>query len=315
LIERKCGLTIDNLLSVDVVTADGELVTASADENEDLFWALRGGGGNFGVVTSFEFRLHEVGPILLGGMLIFPIERAVELMRAYRDFISEAPDEVGGACAVLTAPPEEFVPEPVRGKPIFSIIACYVGPVEEGEEALRPLRDLGPAVDMLAPIPYAQGLQRIIEPGNPPGMQHYWKAGFLEELTDEAIETFVGHGAEPVSSLTANIMIPLRGAVSRVDEEETVLGYRGVGWNYHLLSQWPDPADGERNIEWTRRFDQAMGEQAMEGVFVNFVADPPDDLFERSFGSDKTARLVAVKDRYDPGNVFRFNQNIAPSGA
>jgi hypothetical protein len=187
--------------------------------------------------------------------------------------------------------------------------------VEEGELALQPLRDLGPAVDMLAPIPYAQGLQRLIEPGNPPGMQHYWKAGFLDELTDEAIETFVSHGQDVVSPLTANIMIPLRGAISRVGDEETVLGYRDVGWNYHLLSQWPDPADEQRNIEWTRRFDQAMGEHAKEGLFVNFVAEPPEDLFERTFGSDKTARLVAVKDRYDPGNVFRFNQNIAPSGA
>jgi FAD/FMN-containing dehydrogenase len=313
-IERKFGYTIDNLLSVDVVTADGELVTASADENEDLFWALRGGGGNFGVVTSFEFQLHEVGPILLGGMLIFPIERAVELMKAYRDFIADAPDEVGGACAVLTAPPEEFVPEPVRGEPIFSIVACYVGAVEEGEEALRPLRDLGPAVDLLAPIPYAEGLQRLIEPGNPPGMQHYWKAGFLQELTDEAIETFVGRGAQPVSPLTASLMLPLRGAVSRVGDDETVLGDRDVGWNYHLLSQWPDPADEERNLEWTRAFDGAMADHAAGGLYVNFVADPPEDLLERTFGADKLARLVAVKDRYDPGNMFCFNQNIAPSG-
>jgi FAD/FMN-containing dehydrogenase len=313
-IERKCGFTVDNLLSVDMVTADGELVTASADENPDLFWALKGGGGNFGVVTSFEFALHEVGPILFGGMLIFPIERAVELMRAYRDFIADAPDEVGGACVVLTAPPEEFVPEPVRGKPIFSIVACYVGPVEEGEQALQPLRDLGPAVDMLAPIPYAEGLQRLIEPGNPPGMQHYWKAGFLQELTDEAIGTFVGHAQEPLSPLTASIMLPLRGAIARVGDDETPLGFRDVGWNYHLLSQWPDPADGERNVEWTRSFDKAMGKHAVEGLYINFVADPPEDLFERSFGAEKVARLVAVKDRYDPGNVFCFNQNITPSG-
>ena len=298
-----------------MVTAEGELVTASPDGNEELFWALRGGGGNFGVVTSFEFQLHEVGPILFGGMLMFPIERGVEVMKAYRDFAADAPDEVGGACAVLTAPPEEFVPEPVRGQPIFAIIACYVGPVEEGEKALQPLRDLGPAMDMLGPIPYAEGLQRIIEPGNPPGRHHYWKAGFLQELGDEAIEKFVDHASKPVSPFTASIMLPLGGAVARVADDETVLGFRDVGWNYHLLGQWEDPADEQLNVEWTRAFDKALAPHAAEGLYVNFVADPPEDLLERSFGSEKLARLVAVKDSYDPGNVFCFNQNIAPSGA
>jgi FAD/FMN-containing dehydrogenase len=315
-IERKCGFTCDNLVSADVVTADGDFIVANAEEHPDLFWALRGGGGNFGVVTSFEFRLHEVGPILFGGMMLFPIERAVELMRSYRDFMGGAPDEVGGASAVLTAPPEEFVPEPARGKPVFAMIVCYVGPLDEGEEALRPLRELGPVVDMLGPIPYAQGIQKLIEPGNPPGLQQYWKAGFLQELSDEAIATFVSHGADVCSPMTANIMIPLRGAVARMGEDETVLGYRdAAGWNYHILSQWADPADGDRNIEWTRRFDKAMAAHALEGLYVNFVADPPENVLERSFGPEKYARLVAVKDRYDPGNVFCFNQNVKPSAA
>ena len=313
-IERKCGFTADSLLSADVVTADGEFVTASADQNEDLFWALRGGGGNFGVVTDFEFGLHEVGPTLFGGMLIFPIERGVEVARAYRDFIAQAPDEVGGGLAVLTAPPEEFVPEPVRGHPIFGVIGCYVGPIEQGEQAFAPLRELGPAVDMFAAIPYAQGLQKLIEPGNPPGMQHYWKAGFLQELTDEAIDVYVSRGADAVSPLTATIMIPLRGAISRIGDDETPLGYRDAGWNYHILSQWPDPTESERNVEWTRSFDQAMAPHALEGLYVNFVADPPEDLFERSLSAEKQQRLVAAKDRYDPRNVFCFNQNIKPSG-
>jgi FAD/FMN-containing dehydrogenase len=313
-IERKHGYTIDNLVSVDLVTADGEVVTASEDREPELFWALRGGGGNFGVVTSFEFQLHPVGPILLGGMMMFPIERAAELMRAYREFIADAADEVGGACAILTAPPEEFVPEPVRGQKVFGIVACYVGPVEEGEEALRPLRELEPAMEMLGPIPYADGLQRLIEAGNPPGMQHYWKAGFLQELTDEAIETFVSHAREAPSPLTANLMLPLGGAIARVGEDEAVLGNRDALWNFHLLSQWPDPGAAAENIEWTRAFDREMSRHALEAIYVNFVADPPDDLLERSFGSEKYRRLVAVKERFDPRNVFRFNQNIPPSG-
>jgi len=313
-IERKFGYTCDSLLSADVVTADGDFVVATPDgEHSELFWALRGGGGNFGVVTSFEFQLHEVGPILFGGMLMFPIDRAVELLQSYREFISGAPDEVGGACAVLTAPPEEFVPEPIRGKPVFGMIACYVGPVEEGEKALQPLIELDPAVNATGPIPYADGIQRLIEAGNPPGRHQYWKAGFLTELTDEAIETFVEHASSMQSPFTANIMLPLRGAVSRVDEDETVLGSRDVGWNYHLLAQWEDPADCDANIAWAREFDAAMAPHALDAVYVNFVADPPEDVLERSFGHEKHARLVAVKDRYDPQNVFCFNQNVKPS--
>ena len=315
-IERKCGFTCDSVLSADVVTADGEMVVASPDSHQDLFWALKGGGGNFGVVTSFQFQLHDVGPTLFGGMMMFPIERAVELMQAYREFIADAPDEVGGAAAVLTAPPEEFVPEPVRGKPIFAFIVCYVGPVEEGQQAFQPLVDLEPAMNMTGPIPYAQGLQKLIEPGNPPGMNHYWKAGFLKDLTDEAIETFVQHGGDAPSPLTANIMLPLGGAITKVGDDETVLGYRKeAGWNYHLLGQWVDPAASDRNIEWTRDFDAAMAEHALDGVYVNFVADPPDDVLERSFGHEKHERLVAVKDRYDPHNLFCFNQNIKPSAS
>ena len=311
-LERKFGYTCDNLLSVELVTASGEVVRASADERPELFWALRGGGGNFGVVTEFEFRLHEVGPTIAGGILMFPVERGVELMKAYRDYMLQAPDEVGGAAAVLCAPPEDFVPEPVRGKPVFGVIFTYSGSVEDGEREAAKLREWGPAVDMVAPMPYADGGQRLIEAGNPPGMQHYWKAGFIRELSDEAIETFVSHAADVCSPMTANIMVPLGGAVARVGEDETVLGMRDAMWNYHVLAQWPDPADGERNIAWTRAFDQAMQPYALDGLYINFVAEPPEDVLESSFGAEKVARLRAVKAEYDPDNVFRFNQNIKP---
>jgi hypothetical protein len=312
-IERKYGFTCDSLRSVELVTADGRFVVADRDRHSELFWALKGGGGNFGVVTAFELDLHEVGPVIYGGMLMFPAERAVELMKAYRDFMVNAPDEVCGCCAMLCAPPEEFVPEPARGKPVLGIIACYVGPAEEGERAFAPLRAWGPVVEMLGPLPYAQGLQRLIEPGNPPGRRQYWKAGFLQELTDEAVETFVSRSTDVISPFTANLMLPLGGAVARVPESETVLGYRNAGWNFHVLSQWEDPAEDDRNIGWTRAFEQAMRPHALAGIYVNFVADPPENVLELSFGREKYARLVAVKDRYDPENVFRSNLNIPPS--
>jgi FAD/FMN-containing dehydrogenase len=310
-IERKYGLTVDSMLSAEVVTADGRLVVASRERNADLFWALRGGGGNFGVVTGFEFRLHEVGPIVFGGMMFFPAARAVELLHAYRDFMYEAPDEVCCASAILCAPPEEFIPEEVRGQPVFAVIGCYVGPVDAGEAAYAPLKQLGPAVDGFSPIPYTI-VQQLIAPGNPPGRRQYWKAGFLPELPDDAIETFVSHALDVASPFTANIMLPMGGAMARVDEDETPLTYRDARWNYHLLSQWEDPAEDERNIEWTRHFDQAMAPYAYDGVYVNFVAEPPDNVIEASFGHDKYTRLRAIKAEYDPENIFRSNTNIPP---
>jgi FAD/FMN-containing dehydrogenase len=312
--ERKYGFTVDSLISAEVVTADGRLVIASEESEPELFWALRGGGGNFGVVTGFEFRLHEVGPLVYGGMLLFGIDAAVDLLKAYRGFMKDAPDEICGAAAILCAPPEEFVPQEVRGKPVFGVVACYVGPIEAGERAFAPLREWDPALDLLGPMPYT-AVQQLIAPGNPPGMNHYWKAGFLQELSDPAIETFVAHAADMSSPLTANILLPLGGAVARVPEEATPLGYRDAGWNYHILGQWADPAEAERNIEWTRRFDQALAPYAHEGVYVNFVGDASENVIEASFGPEKYARLRAVKDRFDPDNVFRNNTNIAPSGS
>jgi FAD/FMN-containing dehydrogenase len=313
-IERKYGFTVDSLLSVELVTADGRFVKASGDENPELFWALRGAGGNFGVVTAFEFRLHEVGPMVYGGMLLFGVEAAPDLMKAYRGFIEEAPDEICGACAVLCAPPEEFVPEPVRGKPVFGVICCYVGPPEAGERAFAPLKEWGPALDMTGPIPYA-AVQRLIEPGNVPGRRQYWKAGFLREMSDEAIVTFISRATDVSSPFTQCVMLPIGGAIARVPEDATPLSYRDAKWNYHLLSQWEDPADDERNIEWTRAFDRALGSYAEDGVYVNFLSDLPENVLEASFGPEKYARLVAVKDEWDPENVFALNANVKPSGA
>jgi FAD/FMN-containing dehydrogenase len=313
-LERKCGFTVDSLLSAEVVTADGELVIASAERNPELFWALKGGGGNFGVVTGFEFRLHEVGPLLYGGMMFFPIDAAADLLKAYRAFMEEAPDEICGGAAVLSAPPEEFVPEEVRGQPVLAVIACYVGPPDAGERAFAPLREWGPALEMLGPMPYTV-VQGLIAPGNPPGRHHYWKAGFLGELSDAAIETFVAHATNVVSPFQASLMLPLGGAFARAGEDDTPLAYRNAKWDFHVLGQWADPSEAERNITWVRDFDAVMAEYAEEGVYVNFVAEPSADAIKAGFGADKYARMVAVKDKYDPENLFRSNTNIPPSGS
>ena len=310
-LERKYGFTVDSLISAEVVTADGRLVVASADRNPDLFWALKGGGGNFGVVTGFEFQLHEVGPLVYGGMLLFPIDAAVDLLKAYRGFMEGAPDEICGGAAILCAPPEEFVPEPLRGQPVLAIIACYAGPVDAGERAFAPLREWGPAVEMLGPMPYI-AVQGLIAPGNPPGRHHYWKAGLLGELEDEAIETIVARASDVISPFTASLVLPLGGAFARVNEDDAPLAYRRAKWDYHVLGQWEDPADTERNVEWTRAFDQAMSKYAEAGVYVNFVGDPSASALEAGFGPEKYARLVEIKRAYDPENVFRSNANIPP---
>jgi FAD/FMN-containing dehydrogenase len=310
-IERKYGMTVDSLVSADVVTADGRLVVASAERNADLFWALKGGGGNFGIVTGLEFNLHEVGPLVYGGMLLFPVDAAVDLLKAYRGFMEGAPDEICGGAAILCAPPEEFVPEAIRGKPVLAVIACYVGPVEAGERAFAPLREWEPALEMLGPMPYT-AVQGLIAPGNPPGRHHYWKAGLLAELDDAAIEMFVARASSAPSPFTACLMLPLGGAFARMRQEDTPLAYRDAKWNYHILGQCADPADHERNVEWTRDFDSALAEFAEPGLYINFVGDPSAAALRAGFGADNYARLVEVKRAYDPDNVFHHNANIPP---
>jgi FAD/FMN-containing dehydrogenase len=250
---------------------------------------------------------------MYGGMLLFPIDAAVDLMKAYRGFMEGAPDEVCGGAAILCAPPEEFVPEPVRGKPVLGIIACYVGPVEAGERAFAPLHEWGPALELVGPMPYT-AVQGLIAPGNPPGRYHYWKAGLLEELSDEAIETFVSHASQPLSPFTACLMLPMGGAFARVPEADTPLAYRDAKWNYHLLAQWatPDPDEADRNVQWARDFDTAMSEYAEDGVYINFTGDPTRKAVEAGFGAGNYARLVETKRAYDPDNVFRSNTNIPP---
>jgi FAD/FMN-containing dehydrogenase len=312
-LERKIGFTCDNLVAAEVVTADGRQVTASEDENADLFWGLRGGGGNFGVVTAFHFRLHEVGPIVLGGMLMYPAEMARDLTRNFRDFMADAPDEVGAAIAYISAPPLDFVPEPVRGQPVAGVVICYAGDVEEGEEAVRPLREFGPpALDMVQPMPYV-AVQSLLEGGNPKGMHNYWSADFLAELPDEAIEVLVGKATKPVSPMSQIILMPGGGAISRVDEDATAFGQRTAPFNIHYLSMWPDPADTERNIAYTRDIASAMKPWTTGRAYLNFLGDEGIGRVEAAFGTEKYRRLQALKDEWDPENLFRHNQNIPPT--
>jgi FAD/FMN-containing dehydrogenase len=313
-IERKCGLTCDNLVSARVVTADGRVVTASETENPDLFWGIRGGGGNFGIVTEFTFRLHEVGPIVLGGMLLYPGHQARELLAFWRDFMVDAPDEVGSAVALITAPPADFVPEPARGKPAAGVVLCYAGPVEEGERVLAPLRAFGPpAADLVQPMPYT-AVQQLLDHGNPPGMSNYWSGDFLAGLPDEAIDALVSNAQPPASPMSQMIIVAGGGVLARTDEDATAFGQRQAPFNLHFLSMWaPNPADDQRNIDFTRSITAAMKPWSTGGAYLNFIGDEGLTRIEAAFGPEKFARLQALKDLWDPQNVFRHNQNIPPS--
>ncbi|MBN1529061.1 MAG: FAD-binding oxidoreductase [Thermoleophilaceae bacterium] len=312
-LERSIGYTCDSLAAAEVVTADGRKVRASEDENPELFWGLRGGGGNFGIVTAFHFRLHEVGPIVLGGMLMYPAELAGELVRFYRDFMLAAPNEVGTGLAFISAPPADFIPEPVRGKPVVGVVVCCTGPVEEAAELMRPLREFGPpALDIVQPMPYV-AVQQLLEPGNQKGMQNYWTADFLDELPDEAIDALVALATQPVSPLGQVILVPGGGAIEHVDEDAMAFGQRRAPWNIHFLSMWADPADTETNIAYTRELAAAVKPWASGRAYLNFIGDEGLGRVEAAFGTEKYRRLQALKDEWDPHNLFRHNQNIPPT--
>ena len=312
-LERKLGFTCDNLLAAEVVTADGRVVTASADEHPDLFWGLRGGGGNFGIVTAFHLQLHPIGPIVYGGLLAWPAPMAVEVTKFWRDFMTGAPDEVGSALAFITAPPAEFVPEPVRGHPIVGCVVCVAGDPDDGERAMAPLREFGPPpLDLLGPMPYL-AVQDLITEGNPRGLRNYWSADFLAELPDEAIDTFVAHATKPVSPFSQMLMVAGGGAIARVPEDATAFGERRAPFNMHFLSMWEDAADDDRNIEYTRGIAAAMKPWTTGRAYLNFIGDEGLHRIEASFGKEKYARLQQVKAAWDPDNLFCHNQNILPA--
>jgi FAD/FMN-containing dehydrogenase len=311
-LERAFGLTVDNLLSVELVAADGRVVVASKTENPELFWALRGAGGNFGVVTTFEYALHPVGPMVLGGLLIFPAQRAREVVTAYRDIIESAPDELGGAVAMLSAPPEPFVPEEMHGAPVCGIAVCCIAPAEEAERLVQPLKDLGPVMDMTGPMPYTV-VQQLLDNGNPPGLQCYMKADFTAELPDDAIDAVVEHAYRKPSPISTVILQPMGGAYSRVPNGDTPIGHREAKWCYHAIGLWQDAEQDADNIEWARALGRAMEPYSVAAVYPNYTSDVTEEGLKATYGPEKFARLVAVKDEWDPTNMFHLNANIRPS--
>jgi FAD/FMN-containing dehydrogenase len=310
----KYGLACDNLVSAEVVTADARLLTASEDENRDLLWGLRGGGGNFGVVTSYEFRLHPVGPTIVGGMLIHPLEQAGEVLRAYRDHVDEGPDELSTAFAFFPAPPEDFIPKHLQGRTVLGIIACHCGEVEEGERVVRPLKELGPpAVDLVGPMPYTD-FQALLDPTAPPGWRWYNTGEHLSGLTDQAIDVLARHAPQGLDSLTQIIVFRHGGAVSRIAGEQTAFSNREAAYLLHPLAAWMDPADDDRHIGWLRELVRDMEQFRTGGVYLNFSPEGEERLLD-GYGREKYDRLVALKAKYDPANVFRINHNIRPTGA
>ena len=310
---RRFGLTIDNLVSCDLTTADGEFLVASVDEHPDLFWGLQGGGGNFGIVTSFKYRLHPLGPTVLAGLLAWPMAEAGDVLRFFRDFVADAPDEVGIMVNLRLAPALPIFPQELHGRPIVALIVCYAGPMSEGEEVLSPLRQFkAPVLDTVGPKPYVAH-QAMFDPAYPHGRHYYWKAWKLPPLTDGAIDVIVEQAAAITSPLSAIPIFSLGGAVARVDHDDTAFTGRSAAHDINFVASWlPDDPEPERHKAWARAAWEAMRPFA-HGVYVNFMSDEPASHVQVAYGDRKYARLAALKSKYDPSNVFRFNQNIPPA--
>lgn len=301
-LNRKYGLACDNLLSADVVTADGRLLRASSGENADLLWGLRGGGGNFGVVTSFEYRIHPVAEVL-AGEIVHPLDRAKEVLRFYRDWSTTAPDEVRADATLLSGP---------HG-PALAIIVCYCGAIDEGEKVLRPMRTFGsPMADSVARVPYAT-VQNLLTDVFRPGLLHYWKAGFLGTFSDDAIEALVDFFATAVPAPFAAVAIEhLGGAVSRVGARDTAFSHRHVQHSLLVLRMWENPAESEQNMDWARRCYRAAEPFLEKGAYVNYLGEEGATRIAEAYGANYE-RLAALKTKYDPTNFFRLNQNIKPA--
>jgi FAD/FMN-containing dehydrogenase len=315
-LERKMGLAADSLRAARVLTADGHVVTASPTQNPDLYWGLRGGGGNFGIVVEFEFALRPVGPLVLGGMLMWPRERAREVMDAYRDLMIDAPDSLCGGLVLMSAPPAPFVPRELQGRPAVGVLVLYAGAPDRGAEHIAPLRALRPAVDAVQPMPYT-AVQTMIDP--PEGIEPlraYYRFSFIDTLTDEAILTILAAADVAPSPASVVLLQPFGGAFGRVGAMDTALGHRDADWGMQVLANWLEPERDTANRGWVRAFTDAMSPWARPAGFPNFIADTGDaGALRNAYGAERYARLVDVKDRWDPDNVFRLNHNIQPSAS
>lgn len=310
---RKCGLTIDNLLSVDVVLADGRFVTANSDENADLFWAVRGGGGNFGIVTSFLFQAHPVATVCAGPML-WNLEDASDVMRWYREFIMQAPEDMNGFFAMMTVPPGPPFPEGLQLRKMCGIVWCYLGSLEQANTMLEPLRSYRPpAFEHFAPMPFPM-LQGMFDAIYPTGLHWYWKADFFRELNDTAIEKHMEHAQLLPTWQSGMHLYPVNGKVHRVGADETAFGYRDAVWSQVIVGVDPDPANREKITGWARSYHEALHPYSAGGAYLNFMMEEGDERVRAAYRGNYS-RLAAIKAKYDPDNFFCVNQNIRPEAA
>jgi hypothetical protein len=308
---RKYGLSCDNLLSAEVVTADGQVVNASEKEYDDLFWALRGGGGNFGVVTTFEYQLHPVSEIY-GGPIAYPADRINDVVHFYREHIADAPEELGGFVGFHVAPPLPFLPEEWHFKNVCLAVPCWAGPMDQGEKMVKPFLDaVEPVGFHVGAMPYP-ALNTLFDPLLPPGLQAYWKASFAKDISDAAIAVHMDYGARVPSLQTAVHLYPIDGAVQRVGPADTAFAYRDVGFSPVIAGMWEDPADNDANIAWVRDYYDALQPYAAEGGYINFMDGDDQGRIKANYKGNYE-RLAKVKDLYDPGNLFHMNQNIKPA--
>lgn len=307
---RGCGLTIDNLLAADLVLADGSVVTANEWRHEDLFWAIRGGGGNFGAVTSFLFKAHKIHTDYAGPML-WELDQAPTVMKWYRKFITEAPEDISGFFLFLVVPPGPPFPEHLHNKKMCGIVWCYTGPLDKAEETFKPIRSfLKSALDLVGPIPHP-ALQGMFDPIYPPGLQWYWKADFFNELSDQAIQAHMKFAAEIPTWQSSMHLYPVNGAVHRVGKDETAWSYRDTTWAQVIVGVDPDPANNNKLIEWARSYWEALHPYSAGGAYVNFMMDEGEERVKATY-RDNYGRLAAIKAKYDPANLFSVNQNIKP---
>ena len=295
---------------MDLVTADGQQITASKTEHPDLFWALHGGGGNFGVATSLQYQLHRLGPTVLAGLLLWPGEAGPEVARVYRDLAADAPAELGSGLVFLTGPPEEFVPGYLQGTTVTGLALLWAGDPAEGQDAIKPFLDLRPAVNLVAPMEYTRFQQLIDEP---PGMRNYWSADYHDEFDDDALDVFVRYGSERKSPFSQQILLPWGGSVAEHGDADTPMTSRSVRWITHPFAVWADQADDEANIAWAQAFRRDIAKHTTGGVYLNFIGDEGQDRVRAAYGPANYERLAAIKADYDPANVFRGNQNIQPA--
>lgn len=308
---RTCGLTIDNLLGVDMVLADGRFVIANADANSDLFWAIRGGGGNFGVITSFLFQLHPISMVYAGPML-WPMAQAADVMRFYQDYILKAPEAMNGWFAFLTVPPAPPFPEHLHGQKMCGIVWNYTGPLDKAEETFAPIRRFGPpALDFVGPLPYPI-LQSMFDGLYPPGLQWYWKADFVNELSDEAIALHLKYGAQLPTMHSTMHLYPIDGAAHRAGKTDTAFSYRDANWGMVIVGVDPDSANNERMVAWAKAYWEALHPYSAGGAYVNMMMDEGQDRVQAAY-RDNYPRLAAIKRQYDPTNLFHVNQNIKPT--